>query len=177
MTKNQIDFARLQEDKRANRAKELQNEASLTETARSNLAKESETHRSNLVSEFETNRSNKAREAESHRSNVANENLNAFRNQIEEDKLGESQRHNAEQERYLTNKLIIDTGQRQQELNTAQDRHNLDVAKFHEQERQNTISNIHEDIRLQQSGQNSNAKVVDTVTNVIRVGAALLGGV
>lgn len=98
MTRNQIDYARLQEEKRANRARE-------TETHRANTAQEfltsrrdvvslgiqrdtlSETKRKNLVSEsqqarsldltelaqLETKRSNLAREEETKRSNIARE--------------------------------------------------------------------------------------------------------
>lgn len=175
MTKNQIDFARLQEDKRANRVKEEQGASSLYETARSNQAREAETHRSNLVNESETQRSNLAREGETRRSNLANENLQAYRNQIEQDKLGESRRHNLEGERYQTNKMLIDSTQKEKDLKLSGRRQDLEESKFHEQERQNTISNIREDQKLQQTGQTSNAKVVDTVTNIIRVGSALLG--
>jgi hypothetical protein len=91
MTTNQIAYWRLQEDKRANAAREA-------ETYRSNVAREGETNRSNLVNEEvkvatqaenvrhnqmtellasrtakETERSNKAREVEANRHNVVSE--------------------------------------------------------------------------------------------------------
>lgn len=80
MTRNQIEYLKLQEEQRANKAKERENN-------RSNVAREVETNRSNLENEkvnlinsttragelAETVRSNKAREYETHRSNVAGE--------------------------------------------------------------------------------------------------------
>lgn len=62
MTANQLAYWRLEEDKRANRARE------------------GETHRSNLVNERETNRSNVAREREANRSNLAKEGIESTRN-------------------------------------------------------------------------------------------------
>lgn len=62
MTANQLAYWRLEEDKRANRAKE------------------GETHRSNLANEKEANRSNVAREKEANRSNVAKEGIESTRN-------------------------------------------------------------------------------------------------
>lgn len=91
MTKNQIEFAKLQESKRAAMASEditrkrdsetqrhnVSTEKvaidQATEQKRSNLAKESETHRSNVMSEIEAARSNQARERETARHNVASE--------------------------------------------------------------------------------------------------------
>lgn len=73
MTQNQINYWKLQEERR------------------SNLAQEGETKRSNLAKEAETNRSNIAKETETHRSNVANEGV-AFGN------LSETQRSHQAQE-------------------------------------------------------------------------------
>lgn len=97
MTRNQIDYQKMVEEKRANQAREREtNRANLAkeaedlrshqaserltqdqnvETNRANLAREAETNRSNLAKELETNRSNLAKEGETHRSNVANENI------------------------------------------------------------------------------------------------------
>lgn len=61
MTRNQIEYWRLVENKR------------------SNLANEAENKRANLARELETNRSNLAREAESHRANVAIEQITSLR--------------------------------------------------------------------------------------------------
>lgn len=102
MTANQINYWKLQEDKRSNRAKE-------TETNRSNLANEgltrqrdantlylgtinaAENQRHNLATETETNRSNVAKEQETYRSNVARESENNRSNLAREQ---ENYRHN-----------------------------------------------------------------------------------
>lgn len=55
MTKNQIEYQKSEEAKRANRAAEAENQ-------RSHKAQEAEMNRSNLAREFETNRSNLANE-------------------------------------------------------------------------------------------------------------------
>lgn len=95
MTHNQIEYWKLQEQKRSNAANERENArhnvASEVETNRSNLAKEtisagtlaedmrhnrageSETYRHNMANENEATRSNKAREFETWRSNLARE--------------------------------------------------------------------------------------------------------
>lgn len=75
MTKNQIDYWRLQEEKRSHAATE-------GETKRSNLAKEAENYRSNLARETETHRANVVSEgiafgnlSEATRSHMANEGI------------------------------------------------------------------------------------------------------
>lgn len=91
MTSNQLSYMQAKETQRhnlavegethrANRMQESYNRDYLTETARSNLARETETHRSNVASEMETARSNRAREQqnylnyyETRRSNLATE--------------------------------------------------------------------------------------------------------
>lgn len=80
MTKNQIDYWNLVENQRHNAAVEAFNQGTLSESKRSNLAKEAETNRSNVSKETETRRSNMMKElltqseqAETHRSNVAKE--------------------------------------------------------------------------------------------------------
>lgn len=102
MTRNQIEYWKLKEQQRSNKASQAEqsrsNKAQEQETVRSNRARESETHRSNLINEShqsnvlgetirankareshnvatlqETKRSNVAREAETRRSNLANE--------------------------------------------------------------------------------------------------------
>lgn len=55
MTRNQLAYWELRENKRAHRSQEA-------ETKRANLAREAETHRNNLAVEQETNRANLARE-------------------------------------------------------------------------------------------------------------------
>lgn len=86
MTRNQIAYQTLLEQGRSNRSNEALKNAEVSETARSNLAKEtetnraniakeSETHRANVANETETNRSNLAREQETHRSNIQNESI------------------------------------------------------------------------------------------------------
>lgn len=70
MTANQINYWKLQEEKRANAAREL-------ETHRANLATERENKRSNRAREYETNRANLAQEALKKESNVINANFNA----------------------------------------------------------------------------------------------------
>lgn len=98
MTRNQIEYWKLQEEKRSNRAGE-------TETRRANLARETESHRSNLANERENARSNRAREnlqregnvinslhlerqdAENERANRASEALRADSNAIERERI------------------------------------------------------------------------------------------
>lgn len=97
MTANQINYWKLQEDKRSNAAKEWEThrsnttneeltrrrdentlylgEANLAESKRHNLVGEQETNRSNLAREYETQRANLAREYETSRTNLANEAL------------------------------------------------------------------------------------------------------
>lgn len=104
MTKNQIEYAKLLETRRANqaneaivsqrdarshavalqqlgetsqhnRATEAQQQLSLDELARANRAKEAETYRANVARERENTRSNVAREQETARANLANEAL------------------------------------------------------------------------------------------------------
>lgn len=104
MTRNQIDFARHEEQARSNRVNEeiakrnaasnernaasnernaTSNERSVAESHRANVARETisyeqlgETKRANRANEFETNRANVARETETHRSNVVREQQN-----------------------------------------------------------------------------------------------------
>lgn len=71
MTRNQIEYWRLKETERNNRAVEKHNRNVLTY----NYSVLAETKRSNLAREQETNRSNLARERETQRSNIANEQL------------------------------------------------------------------------------------------------------
>lgn len=91
MTRNQIDFARLNEERRTNRAKEA-------EAARSNLAREQETVRHNVVTEGESARHNVITEGETNRANLASERLKHEANVINRDsaanQLTEVNRHN-----------------------------------------------------------------------------------
>lgn len=91
LTKNQIEYQKLLEERARNVELRRSNTANeeltrrrdlgtlelrgkeLAETQRSNYAREFETNRSNIAKEIENVRSNKAREQETHRSNVANE--------------------------------------------------------------------------------------------------------
>lgn len=87
-TVNAINYLKFKEDQRSNLAKEaetnranLANESlgrdTLTETKRSNLAKEFETNRSNLAKEGETHRANVAKEIETNRHNTATETIDS----------------------------------------------------------------------------------------------------
>lgn len=94
MTHNQIEYWKLEESKRSNRANE-------TENKRHNVASEGETYRHNYATEGETNRHNTTTELidmskyyESVRSNRANEALTSERNSIERGKLAETIRSN-----------------------------------------------------------------------------------
>lgn len=79
MTRNQIAYWEMMENRRSNLAKEREtnrsNLANERETNRSNLAREAETMRNNLVVSAETNRANLAREAETNRNNLINESI------------------------------------------------------------------------------------------------------
>lgn len=111
MTRNQLEYANLLENRRSNmRSEELtsqrdaetarHNVAMLGETTRHNKATEAlgldqlkETQRANLAREVETNRSNLANEAEVHRSNVARE-------EIQTRQAAETERANQAREAY-----------------------------------------------------------------------------
>lgn len=94
MTRNQIEYWRLQETERNNRAVEK-------ETNRANLARERETNRSNLAREAETHRTNVAVEKETQRSHLAGEQLtrlqmqqNLFLTRLDQDERARSNRAN-----------------------------------------------------------------------------------
>lgn len=101
MTKNQLEYWRNEETKRANRATE-------SEEKRHNLAMEGHNARSLI----ESGRHNRVTEAETGRSNRANEYLKSQSNTIALNQLGENRRHNMatetndllkiEQQRYAT---------------------------------------------------------------------------
>lgn len=128
MTKNQIEYNKLLETRRANsqqeeltRSRDAENaryqqernrleRLSLDETARSNLAREGETYRSNLAREAETYRANLARESyemernkETHRANLALESLRSAT-------LEEQRRANRAQEALTSRNLDIQQG-------------------------------------------------------------------
>nr|AVX53773.1 putative ORF1 [Marmot picobirnavirus] len=99
MTNNQIQYWALQENRRSNKAREL-------ETTRSNLAREGETYRHNVVSENidlgnlnEAIRHNQVTERETERSHRANEDLGWANVSIEAQGQREQARHNYSQER------------------------------------------------------------------------------
>lgn len=71
MTRNQIDYNRLLEERRSNRAKEELAASQNAEVVRHNY----ETERQNLISLDEMGRSNRARESETQRTNLAQEAL------------------------------------------------------------------------------------------------------
>lgn len=77
MTHNQIDYGRLQEEKRHNLASEGEtfrhNVTTETETSRHNISVEQETSRHNVADETETRRHNIVNEIEVNRHNVVNE--------------------------------------------------------------------------------------------------------
>lgn len=91
MTTNQLAYWKLQEDKRANLAKEQ-------ELNRSNVARENETKRSNLVGESERERSNRRNEEIASAGNVLNYAANKMRND-------EQVRHNTETEKQAAGEL------------------------------------------------------------------------
>lgn len=89
MTRNQIDYWKLQETKRANAENEALGKATLAETNRANVAKETENYRSNTAREAETRRHdiegervNWATLAESGRHNQRDEELKARANDV-----------------------------------------------------------------------------------------------
>lgn len=73
MTENQINYQKLVEQKRANKAQEQLTAQRDAETQRANVARETENIRANQAREREENRSNVARETENNRSNLARE--------------------------------------------------------------------------------------------------------
>lgn len=137
MTYNQIEFNKLLETRRANRAQESltslrdtrahevalgelteksrhnveterQARASLDETSRANLARERETVRSNVAREAEERRSNVARERETHRANVTKEDETKRSNLAREE---ETHRAAVAQEVISTGRLAEDVRQ------------------------------------------------------------------
>lgn len=109
MTRNQIEYWKLQEDKRSNQARE-------TETHRANFVNEGLT-RTGLA---ETGRHNRATEGEQHRTNVANELLKQQSVNTEKGKLAEQQRSNKAQEALASQRNTI-----QSQANKELARHNL----------------------------------------------------
>lgn len=84
MTRNQIEYQKVVESKRAAQAQEELTRQRDAETARANLANETERHRSataqeqlTMLRDSETQRSNMAREFENNRANLAKEQENA----------------------------------------------------------------------------------------------------
>lgn len=73
-----LGYAQLAETKRANTARELLQSSQLSETIRSNKARETETTRSNIAKERETTRSNQAKENETARHNERMESLQQY---------------------------------------------------------------------------------------------------
>lgn len=104
MTRNQISFAELQEKKRYNKAQEGLASDTLTETQRSNRAREAETHRSNLANEYELRRAHLINEAEAERSHRANERIGYMNNYVDQQRLQETQRANLAQEELTGNR-------------------------------------------------------------------------
>lgn len=120
MTKNQIEYQKLLELKRSNRAGEEETHRSnvaqeeltrsrdtisldlrgreLGETQRANLAREAENYRSNVAREAENTRSNLAREAETQRHNYASEKADTARINLGYSQLAETRRSNKAQE-------------------------------------------------------------------------------
>lgn len=106
MTANQINYWRLQEDKRSNVAREVETHrtnVSNEDISRTKVANDlylgkrnaAENERHNRVGEIETNRANLAREAENYRSNLARETENYRSNTARE---RETFRHNLQDE-------------------------------------------------------------------------------
>lgn len=109
MTRNQIEYWKLQESKRSNLTNEAEtqrhNRVGESETNRHNVVSENETSRHNVASEGETFRHNTATEAyqandllEKSRSNRAQEAISQERNDIARAQLLESSRSNRAQE-------------------------------------------------------------------------------
>lgn len=128
MTKNQIEYQKLQESKRANRAQEaetkranLMNEElirsrdtatldlrgrELQETQRSNQAREAESFRSNLARESENYRHNVAQERETSKHNRAQEELGYANISLGYSNLVETRRSNQANERIRESELL-----------------------------------------------------------------------
>lgn len=117
MTTNQLAYWKLQEDKRANLAKEQ-------ELKRSNVAREDETKRSNLATESERMRSNRMNETISSTGNVLNYAANKMRNdeQVRHNKATEKQAVSELRERKRSNRAnekIAQTGTMAKVVSTA----------------------------------------------------------
>lgn len=109
MTGNQINYVRLKEEQRSNKAKELENQ-------RHNLATESLQNQSNWIlnehysrsdsinalAQQEVERSNRAREAENRRHNITSEQLGFVQARTQAGSLMEQSRHNIESEAIST---------------------------------------------------------------------------
>lgn len=139
MTKNQIEFNKLLETRRANQAQEILtrrrddrshslglaqlgetskhnrateslDSAKLVETTRSNKEREKETHRANVAKEDETKRSNIARESETQRHNERTEAIDIGRAATYAGQLAETLRHNLRMESKNLRPQVIVTG-------------------------------------------------------------------
>lgn len=120
MTGNQINYARLKEEQRSNKAKESENQRHnlVTESLQNqsnwilgehysksdaiNAIAQQETERSNRAREAETERSNRAKEAENRRHNITSEQLGFIQAKTQAGNLIEQSRHNIESEAIST---------------------------------------------------------------------------
>lgn len=151
MTKNQIEYQKHLETKRANQASESLRLDELKETGRHNLASELELNRSNVAREIETSRHNVTTERENQRHNIEYEQETNRHNTTVE---GETKRHNLASEQadlIKASASVLSAQAQQSQASTAAARldmdnralsHNigLDFAKLNETRRVNTAN-------------------------------------
>lgn len=192
MTANQINYWKLQEDRRSNLAKETEanrhNIVTEGETSRHNVATEQvslgnlqETSRHNTATEQETVRHNTATEAESQRHNVASERFNI--SQLEENK-----RHNLSQEQLAGAENIIDRYKadiqkaynnaivelRSQELNLSQEK---ELKRIEESKRDFDEAVRYHDLQAAINALNSGSNAISKLSGTSALVPVAAGGV
>nr|AVX53660.1 putative ORF1 [Marmot picobirnavirus] len=191
MTKNQIEYAKLLELKRSNKAQEgitsardaesarhnvaaetisldqlsevrRSNQSKERETARSNLARERETARANIAQETELKRSNLARETENKRSNIA-----SLNEAIRTHRANEGISSRDVQNRYTLGRegnLVTISGQ-----NVSRDRNEIERDRLSVDKKRTAAQNFESYTRGTQN-------IVDTVGNVTKAVSMFIGG-
>lgn len=177
MTKNQIEYQKLLETQRANRAQESitqQRDArtldlrtsELGETRRHNVAGEQakfvelgETHRTNVAKETETERANRTRETETHRTNLAQE---AERERSARAHEQETMRHNVETERQGAIGLNLRSGELQESIRSHKATEGLRGAELTESTRSHMATEAIRTSELSEQERTNRAREAET---------------
>lgn len=143
MTRNQIEFQKLQEQKRSNQVNESVASGTLAETIRNHQKTESQTDTKLGIDISNLNeyvRSNQARETETHRSNLANELISRERNAIQQDSNAINDWYNKARINVDTSRLSFEQQKEWQRIQESVRDYNLAVKNYEEQVRLNDAS-------------------------------------